>query len=88
MGNAPDNIGPKRNKDNSLEDDIKKSPINYLYGGGYYVLKHIKQSKSEVIESEGGAAFCDIYLLVESIQNTNKMQQLKVISDYEKDQEV
>lgn len=73
--------GPLRYKRNNLEQDIQGLPINYLYGGGFYTLKHVQHNEQEKIDSEAGAMFSDIFILVESIENLDKMQQIKVISD-------
>ena len=73
--------GPLRYKRNNLEQDIQNMPINYLYGGGFYTLKHVQHNEHEKIDSEAGAMFSDIFILVESIENLDKMQQIKVISD-------
>ena len=64
-----------------METDIRALPINYLYGGGYFTLKHVQHSESESVNSEAGAMFSDIFILVESIENLEKMQKIKVISD-------
>ena len=63
-----------RHKANNLEKEIKELPVNYLYGGGYYVLRHVQHSASDQIDSEAGAMFSDIFILVESIENLDKMQ--------------
>jgi hypothetical protein len=78
---SSDRRGPLRHKRNNLETEIQNLPINYLYGGGFYTLKHVQHSENEVIDSESGAMFSDIFILVESIENLEKMQQIKVISD-------
>jgi len=41
----------------------------------------VQHNENEVIDSEAGAMFSDIFILVESIENLDKMQQIKVISD-------
>lgn len=38
---SSDRRGPLRHKANGLEAEIKNLPINYLYGGGFYTLKHV-----------------------------------------------
>ena len=73
--------GADRYKSNNLEQDIKNMQVNYLYGGGYYTLKHIKHNENEICNSESGATFSDIYILVESIENLEKMQKIKVVND-------
>lgn len=78
---SSDRRGPLRHKRNNLENEIQNLPINYLYGGGFYTLKHVQHNENEVIDSEAGAMFSDIFILVESIENLDKMQQIKVISD-------
>lgn len=80
IGSA-DRRGPLRHKANNLEAEIKNLPINYLYGGGFYTLKHVQHSAADDVNSEAGAMFSDIFILVESIENLDKMQQIKVISD-------
>lgn len=52
----------KRDIKNPLEEDIKKQPISILYGGGFYVLKHVKYAAN---------VFIDVWLLVESIDDHN-----------------
>ena len=70
-----------RYKANNLENEIKSLPVNYLYGGGYYVLKHVQHNPNEEINGEHGAMFSDIFILVESIENLDKMQKIKVKND-------
>ena len=61
--------GALRHKANNLEAEIKNLPVNYLYGGGYYTLRHVQHNASESIDSDQGAMFSDIFILVESIEN-------------------
>ena len=78
---SSDKRGALRHKKNNTEADIKALPINYLYGGGYYTLKHVQHNPNEEVDSEAGAMFSDIFLLVESIEDLEKMQKIKVIND-------
>ena len=77
---SSDRRGSLRHKANNLELEIKQLPVNYLYGGGYYSLKHVQHNQNEDIDSEQGAMFSDIFILVQSIGDLKKMQQLKVMS--------
>ena len=70
---SSDKRGALRHKKNNTEADIKALPINYLYGGGYYTLKHVQHNPNEEVDSEAGAMFSDIFLLVESIEDLEKM---------------
>jgi len=49
-------------------------PVNYLYGGGYYTLKHVQHNASDVIDSEAGAMFSDIFILIDSIDDAEKLK--------------
>lgn len=77
---SSDRRGALRHKANNLETEIKNMPINYLYGGGYYQLKHVQHNANEEIDSEAGAMFSDIFILVQSVGDLDKMQQLKVMN--------
>ena len=37
----------RRDKENLLEKEIRDSNVDYLYGGGYYVLKNVKVGHDE-----------------------------------------
>ena len=50
----------KRTKTNPLRDDIEKLNIEVTYGGGYYVLLNVKESRSTNV-------YLDIYMLVPNI---------------------
>lgn len=78
---SSDRRGQLRHKANNLEHEIKNLPVNYLYGGGYYILRHVQHNPNEEIDSEHGAMFSDVFILVESIENLDKMQKIKVIND-------
>ena len=78
---SSDRRGALRHKANNLETEIQNLPVNYLYGGGYYVLRHVQHSANDDVNSESGAMFSDIFILVESIENLDKMQKIKVIND-------
>ena len=78
---SSDKRGALRHKPNNLEKEVKELSVNYLYGGGYYELKHIQHNPNDVIESEAGAMFSDIFILVDSVEDLHKMQQIKVQSD-------
>lgn len=71
---SSDRRGALRHKQNNLESEVKNLPVNYLYGGGYYTLRHVQHNASEVIDSDAGAMFSDIFILVESIENLEKLQ--------------
>lgn len=34
--------GEKRDKENNLQTEIRKTNVDYLYGGGYYVLHNVR----------------------------------------------
>ena len=37
----------RRDKENNVEKEIRDSNVDYLYGGGYYVLKNVKVGHDE-----------------------------------------
>ena len=49
--------GSLRDKKNPLEEEIMKSQVNYLYGGGFFTLKWVKVSKEEDERSPEGALY-------------------------------
>lgn len=57
--------GKKDLRKNPLNDDIKKSQINTLYGGGYYVLEKVQ------LYPDDTHYYVDIYILTESIDDEN-----------------
>lgn len=54
-----------------MEDDIKKAELNNLYGGGYYTITKVQQYK------DNKYMFSDIFLLTESIENKQHLEQFK-----------
>lgn len=78
---SSDKRGALRHKPNNLENDIKNLSVNYLYGGGYYELKHVQHNPNEDVESEAGAMFSDIFILIDSVDDLDKMQKIKVQTD-------
>lgn len=71
----------RRDKENSLEKDIKAINIDYLYGGGYYVLKNVQVNGETHDENPNqGQEYMDIYILVESIDQLEEMKKLKILN--------
>ena len=64
----------KRTKTNPLNDDIEKLNVEVTYGGGYYVLNNIKVSRDSLL-------FCDIFILVQNVQDVSVQHKLKMIHD-------
>ena len=62
--------------------------VDYLYGGGYYVLHNVRVSKEEPQRlsngGNSGVELVDIYMLVESIDRLDEMKKLKVIGQQNK----
>ena len=56
-----------------MENDIRATNVDYLYGGGYYVIKNVVSQKYDEYE-----IMLDIYLLAESIDNLEDMKKLKL----------
>ena len=73
----------RRDKENNLEKEIRESNVDYLYGGGYYVLKNVKVGHDEENgnQQHQGEEFMDIYILVETIQNMDEIKKLKVLNE-------
>ena len=64
-------VASKRTRTNHLEDDIKKAQLNNLYGGGYYQIMKVQQFR------ENKYQFYDIFILTESIENKEHLEQFK-----------
>ena len=64
----------KRTKTNPLRDDIEKLSVEVTYGGGYYMLTNIKESRSSDV-------YMDIYMLVQNVQDVSVQHKLKTIHD-------
>lgn len=60
----------RRDKENTLEADIKACNVDYLYGGGYYTLKFVKVDDSSIM--------ADCYMLIDSIDDLEDMKSLKL----------
>jgi hypothetical protein len=75
----------KRDKKNPLELEIKATQVDYLYGGGYYVLKNVKEEYVTEYDGEEytAATYWDIYMLVESIEQFEELKKLKIMNDGE-----
>ena len=54
----------KRTKTNPLRDEIEKLIVEVTYGGGYYMLQNIKESRNTNI-------YYDIFMLVQNIQDVS-----------------
>lgn len=68
-------VASKRERTNCLEDDIKKTQINSLYGGGYYKIMKVQQFKDNKMQ------FYDIFLLTESVENKEHLEKFKKATD-------
>ena len=64
----------KRTKTNPLGDEIEKLNVEVTYGGGYYVLNNIRVSRNSDL-------FCDIFMLVQNVQDVSVQHKLKMIHD-------
>lgn len=64
-------VASKRSRTNVLEDDVKKSQLNSLYGGGYYQIMKVQQFKDNKLQ------FYDIFLLTESVENKEHLEKFK-----------
>ena len=51
-----------RDKKNNLEEEVKKMNVQYLYGGGFYILRNIKYSEEE--DGEESNLYMDIWILL------------------------
>jgi len=74
--------GEKRDKTNNLQNEIKACHVDYLYGGGYYVLHNVKVNREEPTEenpADPGVHYMDIYMLVESVDKLDEMKKLKLL---------
>jgi len=76
---SQDKKGGLRYKLNPLEEEIKRVQVNYLYGGYFYDIESVKVYKDE--EEKEEATYCDIAILVESIDDLEEMKQFKKLSD-------
>lgn len=50
----------KRTKTNPMREEIERMSVEVTYGGGYYVLEDIQESRSSNV-------FYDIYILVQNV---------------------
>lgn len=73
--------GALRDKKNPMEEEVLRTQVNYLYGGGFYTLRQVQVEFAESRMSEKGAAYMDISILVESIDELEEMKKYKVIND-------
>lgn len=67
--------GKRRTRRNPLEEQIKKSNVNSLYGGGYYVLEKVQHY------SDDTHYYVDIYLLVESVEDQEQLALIKDLNE-------
>ena len=63
-----------RYKTNNLEEDLRAMQVNYLYGGGFYVISQVRHNLKENIYSKEGALFSDIFIMVEAIDDLKKLE--------------
>ena len=71
--------GEKRDKENNLQNEILHANIDYLYGGGFYVLHNVRVHKEDPEDDHEGVDYMDIYMLVESIDQLEEMKKLKIL---------
>jgi hypothetical protein len=57
----------KRTKKNPLVDEINQFNVQHLYLGGWKEISHVKVDPEEDLQSEEGASYCHINLLVDSV---------------------
>lgn len=62
-----DKESKKRTKRNPLTEQINQFNVQHLYLGGWKEIAHVKVDPEEDIQSEEGAMYCHIYMLVGSI---------------------
>lgn len=48
--------------------------VNYLYGGGFYAITAIKNDEKENPDSKEGALYSDIFIMVEAIDDLEKLE--------------
>lgn len=58
-----------RKKSNNLKREIENLNVEYLYGGGYYILNSVKTIDGN---------YLDINILVETMDNLDRMKKLKI----------
>ena len=63
----------RRDKENTLEADIKACNVDYLYGGGYYTLKFV-----QIDDEYDKGLLVDCYMLIDSIDDLEDMKSLKL----------
>ena len=63
-----------RYKTNNLEEDLRAMQVNYLYGGGFYVITQVRHSEKVNLDSKEGALFSDIHIMVEAIDDIKKLE--------------
>ena len=73
IGSA-DRRGALRYKTNNLEEELKAMQVNYLYGGGFYAITAIKNDEKENPDSKEGALYSDIFIMVEAIDDLEKLE--------------
>ena len=70
----------KRTKKNPLTDEINQFNVQHLYLGGWKEISHVKVDEEEDIQSEEGALYCHINLLVDCV-HMNEEKNLIMQSD-------
>ena len=67
-------------KENTLSTDFESLEINYLYGGGFYVLRQVVND-FDFAEDEFEHKYCDIYMLIDSSEDVEGLLALKAQND-------
>ena len=70
-------MGPKRDKKNNLEDDIRyaeKTSLNTLMGGGYYILTNIRKDPKT-------KECMDIYFITNRIEEKDLLHKITHIDE-------
>ena len=67
-----DKESKKITKKNSLTDDINEFNVQHLYLGGWKEIAHVKVRKEEDLQSNEGALYCHINILVDSVHMTDE----------------
>lgn len=69
----------KRDKQNNLKREVETTHIEYLHGGGYYVLHNVKVSReTDQQNSDEADLYQDIYIMIPSVENMQDLKKLHI----------
>jgi len=64
--------GLQRDRHNNLRNEVCAQHIDYLYGGGYYVIHNVKRHRQTSGDQEPTNEYVDIYLLIDRVEQVRE----------------